>query len=227
MRQHEILKKFIDGLGKGYANSLICVSKAGYGKTETTITTLNEMGLKEDEHYKYIANYITPVELYNLLQEVNNLKEPKILVVDDIEETLKNPRAIGILKGALWGLNNKRKVCWVSGTYKIKEKEFYFNGRVIFLLNTLKKLNPLISALKDRGFYYELELTPKEMLELIKLRAEIPYQNIPKDKRYQIAEYIRQIANNSPNLTLRILPKAFSLYQISPNHWQELCKELL
>lgn len=223
MKAHKILQNFITGLGKGYANSLIVVSKAGLGKTETTIRTLHQMGFEENKHYRYISNYVTPVELYNLLQEINDLKEPRLLVLDDIEEVLRNVRSIGILKSALWETpNGKRKVCWLSGTYRVDTKEFDFKGRIIFLLNELKRENVLIQALKDRGFYYEFDLNPSEKLELIKIRAEVPYHDIPISKRREIVDFLVKNGNGSDSLTLRILPKAYNLYLISPNHYQTL-----
>ena len=227
MKQHEILKKYITGLAKGYGNSLIVVSKAGYGKTETTMETMKILGYEEKVNYLYLNNYITPVELFQKLQEVNKLQEPKILILDDIEETLKNMRIVGILKGALWEVNGHRRVNWNSGTYKITEKEFEFQGRIIFLLNQLNKKNPLINALKDRGFYFEFDLTFEEMMKLMEEKANLPYQNIPYNKRKEIIQFLIKNSNNSPNVSLRLLPKAYQLYLISPNHYQHLIKELL
>ena len=227
MKQHEILQKYITGLTKGYTNSLIICSPAGYGKTETTIETLKKMRLKEGTHYLYINNYITPVELYIKLGEVNALQPPKLLIMDDVEDTLRNPRAVGLLKGALWEANGKRKVNWNSGTYKIKNKEIEFEGRIIFLLNQLNQKNPIIRALKDRGFYYEMELTNQDMMKLMEERAKVPYQNIPYNKRKEIIQYLQQIASKNPNISLRLLPKAYNLYLLSPNHYKLLISKLL
>ncbi len=160
MKKHDILKKYIIGLSKGYSNSLICISKAGLGKTETTMNALKELGYMENKHYIYVSNYITPIELYKLLQEVNNL------------QSLRDFKAVGILKGALWPINGRRRVCWVSGTHKIKEQTFDFTGSIIFLLNEFKKKNALLNAVADRGFYYDFNLSTKEMLDLMVKRAE-------------------------------------------------------
>jgi len=228
MKKHEILKKYISGICKGYSNSLIVVSRAGYGKTETTLNTLEELGLEEEKHYLYISNYITPLEFYKLLQKVNELQDPKILVLDDIEETLKSPKIVGILKGALWPINNKRKVCWVSGTYKIQKQSFNFDGSIIFLLNEYKRKNALLNAVADRGFYYNFDLSLDELIQLMEKRAEIKeYQNIPYNKRKEIVKFIQEAGKSSPNMSLRLLPKAYNLYLLSPNHWRPLVQELL
>lgn len=227
MTQHEILKKYILGLSKGLENSLVVVSPAGLGKTETTMKTLEELGYQENTHFKYIQNYITPLELFLLLQEVNKLQEPRILVIDDGEDTLSNPRAVGLLRGALWGFGGQRKVGWRSGTYKIKEKEFNFTGKIIFLLNKLNTKNPVVNALKDRSLFFELHLTISDMFSLIRQRAELPYQDIPINKRKEIAEFLIGVGKNSNNISLRALPRAFNLFLLSPNHYKELIFQIL
>jgi len=227
LKQHQILRKYIEGIVQGYSNSLIITSPAGYGKTETTLSTLRELGLEEGEHYKYISNYITPVELYLLLEEVNQLKEPRILVLDDVEDTLTSQRSIGLLKGALWASGGKRIVGWRSGTYRIKNKEIEFTGRIIFLLNQINKKSAIVRALIDRGLFFEMKLTLQDMLELMRQRAELPYLDIPYNKRIEIVQFLQRSANNNLNITLRLLPKAYNLFLLSPNHWQKLVFELL
>ncbi len=227
MTQHEILKRYILGLSKGLENSLVVVSPAGFGKTETTLETLTELGYQEGTHFKYIQNYITPLELFLLLEEVNKLEEPRILVLDDIEDTLTNPRAVGLLKGALWGFEGHRKVGWWSGTYRIKEKEIEFTGRIIFLLNKLNTKNPIVNSLKDRSLFFELRLTISDIFELMKQRAELEYQGIPRNKRLEIVDFLYEVGRNSKNLSLRTLPKAFNLYILSPNSYQTLLKQIL
>lgn len=221
------MRKYIEGLAKGYGNSLIIVSQAGLGKTETTIETLKQLNYVAGVNYTYLSNYITPIELFKTLHSVNKLKEPKILILDDVEDTLRNPRAIGLLKGALWAVNGHRKVMWWSGTHLLKEKQFEFTGRIIFLLNSFNRRNPILNALKDRGYYYEMKFNNGEMLKLMEEKAKLPYQNIPLNKRKEIVFYLQKIANNSPNITLRLLPKAYQLFQLSPNHYKHLIKELI
>jgi len=226
MDKHTILKKYILGLSQGYSTSLIVNSPAGLGKTETTLEMMKELGYEENQNYKYISNYITPIELFLLLEEVNKLDNPRILIVDDGEEMLKNERAVGILKGALWESNGRRRVNWLSGTYKIKNKEFNFEGRIILLLNKINRKSALISALIDRGFYFEFNLTKQEKLQLLRERAKLPYQNIPFNKREEIVDFISKVGKEE-NFSLRVLPKIYNLYLLSPNHFRELATKLL
>lgn len=225
MNQHQILKKYITGLNEGLATSLICVSPAGYGKTELTLKTMEELGLVEDRNYLYYSNYLTPLTLFQVLDDINHLEDPKILILDDVESTLQDKKIVGLLKSALWETpNGERKVCWLSNTHLIKAQTFNFTGRIIFLLNEINKKSAIVNALKDRSLFYEMELTKQEITNLILERVKQPYFNTSYQQRIKVAEFITQ---NGNNITLRTFPHALNLMLLSPNHWQELTLKLL
>lgn len=219
MKSHEILQKYIEGIIKGYSNSLIVKSPAGFGKTETCIDTIKRLGYREGTHYRYISNYITPVELFLALEGVNNLESPKLLILDDCEETLRNDKAIGLLKGALWENDGKRRICWISGTHKVKNKEINFTGRIIFLVNYFNKKSPIVNALKDRSLFFEFGFTPTEIKDLITERAKQPYLTTSLAQRLKVAEFLTSIGKN---LSLRSFPHCLNLMLLSPNHYKEL-----
>jgi len=227
MELHQILKKYIEGLDRGLANSLIVKGPTGRGKTETTLKTLEELGYQRDIHYFYTSNYITPIELYLLLERVNNLQNPRILIIDDGEDTLSNPRAIGLLKGALWASGGQRQVSWHSGTYRIKNKEFNFEGKIVFLLNQMNEKSPIVNALKDRSLVLNLDMSQEEIFALMEKRAEQPYHDIPLNKRREIFNYIKKVGKNSPKISLRTLPKVYNLYILSPNSYQILAEKII
>ena len=226
MKQHEILKKFIKVLVKSKTHSLITVSPAGYGKTETTLNFLKEMNLIENRHFKYIPNYITPKGLVEELEQVNKLEYPKILILDDVEDTLRDIQSVGVLKGALWATpDGSRRVSWITSK---ESKKFCFTGKIIFLLNYFNYKNSVMNALKDRSMFYEMKLTNEELCELMEERSKAPYEQIPIQQREKIAQFIQKVGNGSKKLSLRLLPKAYQMYMVSPNHWQQLIsKELL
>lgn len=226
MTQHEILKKFVLGIKKDLANSLLVVGSAGTGKTETVLSGLKELKLTEGEHFKYLNNYSSPLEFYHTLGEMNELKEPRILILDDAEEFINDKRILGILRASLWaGTDNKRIIHWNSP--RAKETSFEFAGKIIFLLNELNLKNSLVCALISRGFYFHFSLTNQEKLELMRKRAEKPYRDLSKKERQRIMNYIEKVGEFSGKLTLRTLPQAFSLYILSPNHYQTLVAEML
>ena len=171
--QFKILERYIEGIVKGYAHSLVVLGKAGIGKTETTIKTLERLGLREGQEYLYLNGHITPLQLFKELKRINELNEPKIGVIDDCEIMLKDMKSVGLLKGALWQLpNGARKVSWYSTSWKVETKSFYFNGRIIFLINSILKDNPIVKAFIDRGLFYHISFTNQELLDLMRERAK-------------------------------------------------------
>jgi hypothetical protein len=226
LNKHNIITKFCDGLNKGLANSLLIVGSGGLGKTETTLTALKNLQLEKDKHFKYLNTHSSPLEFYNTLDKINDLEEPRILILDDCEEFINDRKILSILRSALWGgLDNKRIVCWNSP--KVEKTSFEFTGRIIFLLNKLNLKNNLIGALISRGLYYHLELSNREIINLIKEKAKKPYKNITFKQRIKIVNYLEEIGRNSDKLNLRTLSQAYNLFILSPNHFQTLIAELL
>ena len=229
MEKYNPIKTYIQALSKDLGHGLILLGRAGLGKTESVLNSLQELNYKERQHYLYLTSYISPLQLYKKMQEVNKLKNPKILILDDAEAVFQSQQSIGLIKSALWqSLDNKRKVCWVSGTSQLfgVDKEFYFEGKIIFMLNELNLKDPSISAIADRTLFYKFDLSREDVISLIKKRAlEKDEFNIPKDKRLEIADYIGKVATDETSL--RLLVKAFQMYKISPNHYQELLLNLI
>ena len=228
MLKHQILKTYLEGLTRNLYHSVVCIGDAGTGKTEITLTYLKELGYKENEHYLYTTNFVTPLELYLTLEKVNALKSPRILLLDDAEMTLVDKKAVGVLRSALWETpNGKRKVCWASTTPKVKDKELDFTGKIVFLLNKFDVRNELLRALKDRTIFYNIKLTSQEIANLMLERAKRSYDTIPLVKRLEIARFVATRGIHSPSFSLRMLPKAFQLYILSPSNWQQLFLETI
>jgi len=224
-KQHEILKKLILALTQSkIQHSLLVVGKAGIGKTTTTLQTLNSLNLTEGKHYFYWNNYITGLEFYKLLREVNELEPPKILVLDDIEETLKNQRILGLLKGALWEAGGRRQVSWLSGTSKIKESHFNFQGKIIFILNYLQLKNHFIQALIDRSFFFEMRISKPEMIEMMRQEIAKPNYQLSEKQKRKIIEFLAKIPEEK--ISLRTLQQLYNICLLSPAHWQEVAQKL-
>jgi hypothetical protein len=223
MKQHEILKKYLTGLTSGLSNNLMVVGKAGIGKTELVMTTLQELGLEEGQNYLYSPNFITPKALVSRLEQVNGLDHPKMLIMDDSEDTLRNLQSVGVLKGAMWSMpNGERRVSWITSR---ERHEFNFTGKIVFLLNYFNKKNSLMNAIKDRSLYFEINLSQEDIKKLILERAKKPYQQTSYEQRLKVAQYLA--GQNNPDMSLRAYPHALNMLIISPNHWQTLVGELL
>ncbi len=216
---------------KGYSNSLILLSKAGLGKTTLLMNTMKELKLEKDINYIYCNNYITPLQLFRILQDVNVLQEPNILILDDVEMILKDKMILGLFKGALWEAGGKRIVNYNSSTPRIKDTQIDdFKGKIIFLLNEFLPDNELIKALKDRGLYYELKMNNEEILEFMK-KEIIPkeFNGMSLQQRQKVFNYVKEkvYESNYKNLSYRTLIKSFQMYLCNPNHWKSLVDVLI
>lgn len=226
LNKHNIISKFCDGLNKGLANSLLIVGSTGIGKTETTLIALKNLGLKKDKHFKYLNTYSSPLEFYHILDKINDLEEPRILILDDGEEFINDKRILSILRASLWdGIDNKRMVYWNSP--KAEKTSFEFTGKIIFLLNKLNLKNSLIQALVSRGLYYHIELNNREIISLLKEKIKEPYKDLSFNQRKKIVDYLEEIGRNSDRLNLRTLVQAYNIFILSPNHFKPLVSELL
>ena len=185
------------------------------------------MGLKERTHFAYLNTHCSPKRFFQLLQEVNTLQAPRLLLLDDFDLVLKNQIIVGMLRSALWGdLQGRRKVSWYSTTMEGNE-EFYFNGKIVFLLNDLNMKSPLIKAMISRGFYYHLNLANPEIISLMKKRVELPYPKLTLQQRQKVFNFIANNGAESQKLTLRTLELGYALFQSSPNCYQHLLGETL
>jgi len=226
LKKHQIIEKFCEGLNKELANSFLLVGSCGIGKTESVLSSLKNLKLKENQHFKYLNSYSSPLEFYHLLEEVNGLEKPKLLLLDDSEEYINNRRILALLRSSLWGnLENKRIVHWNSP--RTENRSFEFTGRLIILLNELNLQNSLIRALISRGFYFHLKLNNQEKITLMKDRIKEPYRNLSLKQKVKILNYIEEIGRYSDKLTLRTLVQAYQIFILSPNHWQELLSKTL
>ena len=226
LSKHQIIEKFVLGLKKDLANSLLIIGSTGIGKTETTLSSLKKLGLKEKEHFKYLNNYSSPLEFYHTLGKMSELKKPRILVLDDAEEFINDKRILGILRASLWaGTDNKRVVHWNSP--RAMETSFEFTGKIIFLLNELNLKNNLVRALISRGLYYHLELNNQEKIDLMKIKVKEPYKKLSLKERIRIMNYLEEIGKLSDKLNLRSLQMAYNLYILSPHHYKTLIAKTL
>jgi len=216
----EQLKNYIQILTKSEEVSCLMVcSPAGYGKTTTTINTLEKAGFKRDIHYIYSTSYITPLEFYHLLAKVNDLSKPKMLVLDDVEYILGDKKILGLLRSALWKLpNGKRQVDYTSSSYKVDKTQIEnFTGRIIILLNKFREKNPVLEALKDRSIFYQFSPSKEEVWKSLKQLAEQPYSNISRRERLKIYDFLKH--NAQKQVSFRLLIKAFEIYSINKKGW--------
>ena len=72
------------------------------GKTRVVLATLKEEGMKP----LVLNGHITPLSLYTNLYE----RPDSILFLDDCDSLFRNLPALGILRSALWGETNEKRL---------------------------------------------------------------------------------------------------------------------
>jgi hypothetical protein len=206
------------------------LSKAGMGKTTTIMQAMNEKGYSQGTHYGYYNAHFTPLAFFNTLDEVNNLKSPKILILDDTELILSDKNIINLIKGATWKSNEQehRIITYSTTSKKVKNTRINFNGKLILLLNEIPKKNPMFSAILDRSLFVDLKFNNQQILQLIE-KEILPknYQNSSYQQRMKVFKFIRKNCKKETDLSFRTIIKAFNYFLFAPQTWQEMTLCLL
>ena len=162
--RQRLLAHHVRLVARGMANGL-CVygSRGGLGKTKVVLETLRE----EDVEPLVLNGHITPLSLYTNLCE----HPQSVVFLDDCDSLFRNLPALGILRSALWGeTNEKRLVTYNSSQLKIPAS-FHFEGRVIFAINMLPSRNHAFDAVLSRVDQFELDASNEEVLDLMRQLA--------------------------------------------------------
>jgi replication-associated recombination protein RarA len=216
MIEIEMYKDYLKMLSNGLIHSVLCYSKAGYGKTYTTIKFLKEI----EKEYVYYSGVTTAVALYKILFENNN----KIIVLDDIETIFQDDRIIDILKASLWDVDNKRIVSYKSSS-KVLENypdSFEFIGKIIILANEVKgKNDESFKALLSRTLKYHLNYKYEDIKKIA-----INIINNKEELTQEQKTFIISIINNKiypeHNFNFRIMERLISFVKYDMNKAEEL-----
>lgn len=217
----KVAKSFVEMVIKGYSNSCILMSKGGLGKSFLVVEALKENKLKEDE-FAVLTTYSTPLAFYGFLYE----NKDKLIFLDDIEGILSDKKGLSMLKSALWSIGLERKVCYQSTTELLHERnlpeEFIFTGRIIFACNKLRVKNKDVQAFKSRCLFYEINLSQKETLKMMKEIVKKPYKKLTLKERKSCLSFIKKNVDvTMSNLNFRTLIHIFDVKSYS-DKWKPL-----
>ena len=208
--QIENYTHYLKMLFNGHVNSVLCHSKAGLGKTYTTIKLLKQ----HSQQYKYSSGIATAVGLYKLLYDNND----KVLVLDDIETIFQDERIINLLKAALWDVDGKRVVSYKSSSKTLEDypDEFIYTGKIIILANEIKgKVDESYKALMSRCLKYELTYTYKEILEIAKVMV-LESNDLNPSQKTKVVDIMCKNINPQHSFNFRLLRRliAFVKYDM-------------
>ena len=185
--RQQLLAHHVRLVSRGMANGLaVYGSRGGLGKTRVVLATLKEEGLKP----LVLNGHITPLSLYTNLYE----RPDSILFLDDCDSLFRNLPALGILRSALWGeTNEKRLVTYNCSQLKIPSS-FFFTGRIVFAINTLPMKNHAFNAVLSRVDQFELTASNEEVLDLMRELAAQGFEELTPADCLQVVDYIAEFS---------------------------------
>jgi hypothetical protein len=200
--RQRLLAHHVRLVARGMANGL-CVygSRGGLGKTKVVLETLKGEGVQP----LVLNGHITPLSLYSNLLE----RPDAVLFLDDCDSLFRNLPALGILRSALWGeTNEKRLVTYNSSQLKLPAS-FHFTGRVIFAVNVIPRQNHAFNAVLSRIDQFELDASNQEVLDLMRLLAAQGFkEGLTPDECQEVVDFIGEFSATR-ELSLRLLEPSF------------------
>ena len=226
----DVPKTLIKTVASGFSNGLIMTGPGGLGKTFTTLSTLTEMGLKKDEDYAYHQGFTTPLELYHILFKNSD----KVNVFDDVEGLLSDPKAVSILKTALWSATSVRVIQYHTTSKALEApNQFAFTGRIILCLNRIPhKADESLQALLSRALCFDFKLSFNDKTKIIAgIAANATYKEMTNEERMEVFTFIKDHSDaTTENYNIRTLLKAFDVYLFAKkdgSDWKKAVNELL
>jgi len=196
--RQRLLAHHVRLVARGMSNGLaVYGSRGGLGKTRTVLATLREEGVTP----LVLNGHITPLSLFTNLAE----HPDTILFLDDCDSLFRNPPALGILRSALWGESNKRRLVTYNSSQLKIPSSFFFTGRVIFAVNVIPRQSHAFNAVLSRIDQFELNATNDEVLDLMRQLAARGYgSQLTADECQEVVDFISQFSATR-DLSLRLL----------------------
>jgi hypothetical protein len=214
-----ILEKYLTTILKArHIHSLFITGKAGIGKSHTTVKTISN----SDSDFKCVLGNISPLELYHTLYNYRK----GVLIFDDTQGLLANKPSMSLLMSAMWNPTNRRMVCWLTTSKKLKAPpQFEFLGKIIFIANEIPdNIKPIVS----RCFEYRLDFNYYEILKIMAEISKLPHPTLKKEEKQMIVDWIKENTDETTeNFDLRLQKKIETLYEYNKKEWKELSLKLV
>jgi hypothetical protein len=201
----------------GISPSLIVVGQPGLGKTLEVTRTLEAVGMEPDHDYHLVKGYTSSRGLFETLYCNNG----SLTLLDDCDNALNDPVAVGLLKAAL-DSHQVRKICWMTAA-KAKDtfpKSFRFDGQVIFISNRL--LSDIDEAVHSRSLVIDYCMSRDEILEHMETILPLIKSDATQEQRQSGLDFVRRWAPAIRQLNLRTLVSALRIITAHPTNWEPL-----
>lgn len=226
-KKSELIRDRVRGVVGGRQPGFFLGGRGGIGKSHTVADELNRL------HTPYVLSnsHLTGRKLAELLK--NN--PDAVHVIDDVEDALRDPQAIGVLKSALGGMRRNRQgqlERWITWGASGATMEFPFCGGIIMTSNLELQQLPRLQALKTRISWYELQVSDWEIEAMMRKIAQDGYpaaeNQLDPQQCLEVVEFIlSEAARVSRTLDLRLLTNCFEDRLQAEDHeaalsWQDL-----
>ena len=216
---------YVEMVARGISYGAIIEGPGGTGKTWRILNNL------KDVDYAYTDSFTTPAALYIWMYKNRN---KEVLITDDVSGFLNNEKVLAFLKGALWDVNGKRILHYMT-TKPLQDENgeyvpnaFILSARMIIITNRLNKKNPHLQAVLTRVNYTKVEIDFDELMNILEQIVKKDFLGLDLAERKEVYEFIKTNASESTaGLNIRSLIKCFQQRVYSktidnPDLWKRL-----
>lgn len=218
----ELLAHHVRIVAQKMSNGLFVYgSKGGLGKTKTILRTLCEEGVQP----VILNGHCTPMALYEALYR----NADKVVILDDADSLYRSLPALGILRSALWGETNAKRLVTYNSTQSELPQSFHFSGQIVFVANIIPRNNAAFEAVLSRVDVFELSATNDDVLQLMRKLAVEGFEDLTATECLAVVDFIAEFASTR-DLSLRLLEPSYRkvIYAKDANiDWRELVRTQL
>lgn len=196
-KRQQLLAHHVRLVARGMSNGL-CIygSRGGLGKTKVVLETLK----KERIRPVVLNGHITALSLFCNLRDQSDA----VVFLDDCDALFRNLPALGILRSALWGETNEKRLVTYNSSQLKGLSQFYFTGRILFAVNVLPRHSHAFDAVLSRVDQFELDATNDEVLQMMRQLAKQGCEGLTVDECVGVVDFIAEFSATR-QLSLRLL----------------------
>ncbi len=229
-RRLGVVRDRVRGVARGHHPGFYLFGRPGVSKTYTVRATLDGLGVP----YAYHAGHLTPVGLFDLLEEHSD----RVLVLDDVGQLLEQKVGLQILLAALGKQPDGGGERAVRYRRQGKDAVVRFTGGIVMVSNLELHDTPVLEALKSRVHVLRHDPTDEQIAALMRRIAAKGWPGtaprVPPEECLEVAEFlIAESRRLSVRLDLRTLvDKGLADYLQwsegnAETHWKDLVASTL
>lgn len=211
-KKYQLIRDRTVGVATRRHTGFFCGGRGGIGKSTCIEDELRRRGVP----YVLTNTHLTGRGLVDRLYA----HPESIHLIEDVEESVRDPRAVGVLKSALWGTrrdregDSERLVTWGAHGASI---EFLFSGGICMTSNLELRNLPNLAALKTRISWLDLRVTNEEVAAGMREIALGGYKSrehlVEPAQCLEIVEFVvSESTKVNRDLDLRLLVNSFEDY---------------